>query len=142
MPIVYRIDHTCRCVDTRAHGVLTHEDVFQYQREVWGRSDVVGYNEIVDTSHVRSIETESVNHIRQLAELSAHMDPRSIPSKFAIVATNPVDYELGRLYGVYRGLDAKSTKRVRVFWAREDALRWLNTAEGDESPNKTDPGDA
>ena len=37
MPIAYQIDHTQRLVDARAHGLLTDEDVFHYQREVWGR---------------------------------------------------------------------------------------------------------
>jgi hypothetical protein len=142
MPITYQIDHTHRLVDARAHGVLTDEDVFQYQQEVWGRADVVGYNEIVDMSNVSSIDTESVNRIRQLAELSAHMDPPSIPSKFAIVASKPLYYELGRMYKAYRELKAKSTKQVRVFRVREDALRWLDTGEEDELPNKTDSGDA
>ena len=142
MPITYQIDHTHRLVDARAHGVLTDEDVFHYQREVWGRSDVVGYNEIVDMSNVSSIDAESLNRIRQLAELSAHMDPPSILSKFVIVAARPLYYELGRMYETYRKLNAKSTKQVRVFRAREDALRWLDTGEEDELPNKTDSGDA
>ncbi|HJY79983.1 MAG TPA: hypothetical protein VKK81_02710 [Candidatus Binatia bacterium] len=141
MPIAYQIDHTQRLVDARAHGLLTDEDVFHYQREVWGRPEVVGYNEIVDVSNVSGIETESVERIRQLAELSAHMDPTSTLSKFAIVAPNPLYYDLGHLYQMYRELNAKSTKQVRVFEAREDALGWLDTAEEDKLPNKTDPGD-
>ena len=141
MPITYQIDHARRLVNARAHGLLTDEDVFHYQREVWGRPDVVGYNEIIDVSNVSGIETESVDRIRQLAELSAHMDPTSVLSKFAIVASNPLYYDLGLLYQTYRELHAKSTKQVRVFEGREDALRWLDTAEEDKLPNKMDPGD-
>src|SRR5262245_15210999 len=136
MPITYRIDHTRRLVDARAHGLLTGDDIVDYQREVWGCSNLVGYNEIVDVSDVSSIETQSASRIRQVAELSANMDPKDIPSKFAIVVSNPMYAELGLLYGKYRELNAKSTKRVRVFEVREEALRWLDTREENELPNK------
>jgi hypothetical protein len=142
MPITYQVDYTQRLVDARAYGVLTDADVFQYQREVWGRSDVMGYNEIVDVSHVSSIDLESVTRIQQLADLSAHMDPPRLPSKFAIVAANPLYYNLGCLYETYRALQAQSTKQVRVFEARAEALRWLEAGEGDDVPPKTEPGAA
>ena len=141
MPITYRIDHAHRLVDARAHGLLGDEDIFRYQQEVWGRADVVGYNEIVDVSNVSSIETESLHRIQQLAEVSANMDPLAIPSKFAIVASKSLHYDLGRLYAAYRKLNARSTKQVRVFGTREDALRWLDTREKDELPSKADSGD-
>src|SRR5262245_29895406 len=131
MPITYQIDHTRRLVDARAHEVLTDEDFFHYQREVWGRSDVIGYNEIVDMSNVSSLAIESMNRIRQLADLSAGMDLPNILSKFAIVASDALSYDLGHRYEAYRALHAKSTKQVRVFGAREDALRWLDAGEED-----------
>jgi hypothetical protein len=141
MPITYQIDHRLRLVDAQAHGLLGDEDIFCYQREVWGRADVVGYNEIVDMSNVISIETESLPRIQQLAEVSAGMDPMNIPTKFAIVASKPLHYDLGRLYATYRKLNTKSMKQVRVFGIREDALKWLDTREEDELPSKTNSGD-
>jgi hypothetical protein len=141
MPITYQIDHSHRLVNAYGHGSLRDEDFFHYQQEVWGRPDVVGYNEIVDMSNVSSIECESADQMRQLAELSARMDSLNIPSKFAIVVSNPLYYELGRLYEAYRGLKARSMKQVRVFKAREDALKWLETGEEGELLYKIDPGD-
>jgi hypothetical protein len=41
MPITYQIDHSRRLVDTHGHGLLTDEDVFQYQQEVWRRAAAV-----------------------------------------------------------------------------------------------------
>ena len=86
MPIDYVIDHDRRLVLARGHGTLTHEDVFGYQREVWSRPEVNGYNELVDMSQVVHIALQSVEGVRELANLSAGMDARSSASKFAIVA--------------------------------------------------------
>ena len=46
MPIVYRIDHENRIVLARAYGVLTDEDVFDYQNSVWSGPELAGYNEL------------------------------------------------------------------------------------------------
>jgi hypothetical protein len=48
MPIVYRIDHEARVVLAAGHGVFTTEDAFGYQKKVWSRQDVQGYDELID----------------------------------------------------------------------------------------------
>ena len=138
MPITYQIDHTHRRVDAFGHGVLRDADVFRYQQEVWGRAEVAGYDEIVDMSKVTSIEGESVGRIRELAELSAQMDSASTPSKFAIVVSKFPYIDLAHVYETYRALNAKSTKRVRTFETRDDAMAWLAAVEEKELPPKAE----
>jgi hypothetical protein len=50
VPIDYLINHERRVVLARCRGVLTDEDVFGYQHEVWSRPEVAGYDELVDMS--------------------------------------------------------------------------------------------
>lgn len=126
MPIDYEIDHQCRLVTAKAHGTLTHEDVISYQKEVWSRPDVNGYNELVDMSAVAHIDLKSVDRVRELAKMSADMDDRSTPSRFAIVAPTGESFGLGRMYQTYRSLDDRSTKEVGVFRTLDEALDFIN----------------
>ena len=125
MPIEYRIDHERRLVMAKGTGTFTSEDVFGYQRDVWSRPDVAGYDELVDMSQVESIAQPSADRVRELAKLSAGMDARSPASRFVIVAPAELAYGLGRMYEAYRNLDDRSTKKVSVFRSLEGALAFL-----------------
>ncbi len=125
MPLEHRIDHRLRLVLTRAVGTLTDDEVFAYQREVWSRPDVAGYDELVDMSAVQQVSVPSIERVAQLASLSAGMDPQAPVSRFAIVAPRDFEYGLGRLYGARREMDTRGTKRVGVFRTRAEALAWL-----------------
>jgi len=125
MPIDYRVEHERRLVLAEGRGAVTADDIFAYQREVWSRADVNGYDELVDMSGVDAIVEPSSDGMRRLAELSAQMDPPS-GTKFAIVARQDFAFGLGRMYEAYRALNQRSTKEVAVFRSREEALRWLS----------------
>lgn len=127
MPIEYTIDHARRLVAARGIGTLTGADIFGYQREVWSRPDVLGYNELVDMSGVTEIPTPSAagENFRALASESAASDSAEIPTKFAIVAGEQLAFGLARMYQTYRELERKSTKRVEVFRTLPEALAFL-----------------
>jgi len=125
MPIEYQIDHVRRLVSTSAKGILTAEDIFNYQSEVWSRPDVRGYDELVDMSEVESIVSPTSRKMRQLADIAASMDEATVAAKFAIVAPKDLEYGLGRMYGALRDSDPRSTKKVCVFRTAEDALAWI-----------------
>ncbi len=134
MSIEYEVDHQSRLVRARGRGTLTDEDVFAYQREVWSRPEVAGYDELIDMTEVKEIALPSGERVRQLAILSALMDPRSPASKFAIVAPQDLAFGLGRMYQTYRGLDERSTKKVGVFRTLERALAFLAGEEEADMP--------
>jgi hypothetical protein len=141
MAIEYQIDFGRRVVFTTACGTVTAEDLFGYQREVWSRPDVAGFDEVVDMSEVEEIAEPSAKQIIALAELSAEMDVRSTVSRFAIVAPQDLAFGLGRMYEAYRGLNRRSTKEVAVFRVRQDALAWLGIQDqGQGSDKDTVPG--
>lgn len=125
MPIEYRIDHERRLVFARGSGTLADGDFFTYQREVWSRSDVAGYHELVDMTEVERIVPPSPGRLRDLATLSASMDSAAPGSKFAIVAPKDLEFGLGRMYEAYRTLNEQSTKQVGVFRSLAEALAFL-----------------
>lgn len=130
MPIDYRIDTAQRRVVATAYDTLTDADVFDYQRAVWSRADVAGFDEIVDMRAVKIVELPRPGgeRLRELAATSASTDaPTS--SRFAIVAPDDLAFGLGRMYAAYRGVDPRSTKDVRVFRTMEDAIAWLDAGK-------------
>jgi hypothetical protein len=138
MPIEYSIDHARRLILAKGHGTFTDADIFGYQREVWSRPDVNGYDELIDMSEVKYIALESTGRMRQLAELSAKTDSRSRAAKFAIVAPDDIAFGLGRMYEAYRSVDVRSTKQVSVFRSMTEAFAFLGI-KGD-FPNKDTSG--
>ena len=125
MPIEFTIDHARRLVTATGRGTLTGHDVFGYQRDVWSRADVQGYNELLDMRAVEHIDLPSVDNMRALAELSASMDAHETSSKFAIVATSDEAFGLSRMYETYRHLEGQSTKQVAVFRTLNEAYAYL-----------------
>jgi hypothetical protein len=125
MPIDYRIDHERRLVVAVGTGTITDQDVFSYQRTVWSRKDVAGYNELVDFTAVEHIDVPSAARVKELAVLSAGMDPVGGSSRFAIVAPQDIAYGLGRMYEQFRELDRRSTKEVSVFRTVSEAMEYL-----------------
>ncbi len=137
MPLDWRIDDSRRLIVAVGHGTLTDTDVFGYQHSVWSRPEVSGYDELVDMSRVLRIALPPGERVRELAEISAHMDEPATRSKFAIVAPSDVAFGLGRVFQSYRGLMKNSTKDVEVFRTMEDALRFLGV---DDAVSPPEPG--
>jgi hypothetical protein len=128
MPIDYQIDHAHRLVIARGRGVFGDTDVVDYQRAVWTRPDVAGYDELVDMRAVEHIASPSLSRVRDLAWFSATMDtPRE--SKFAIVAPSDFAFGLGRMFEAHRRSEPRTTKIVSVFRAMPEALTFLGLDE-------------
>src|ERR1700722_1505892 len=125
MAIEYQIDHARRIVFATGLGTLTEQDIFGYQREVWSRNDVAGYDELIDMCAVERIADPSVNRIMELADLSAEMDTKTVASRFASVAPDSLAFGLGRMYQAFRETNPRSNKSVAVFHTRAEALDWL-----------------
>jgi hypothetical protein len=134
MPIEYRIDHGRRMVLATGRGVVTPHDVLAYQREVWVRPDLAGYDELVDLGGIEGISAPSKGNIQDLASLSASMDSPVSTSKLAIVAPEDLAFGIGRMYATYRGLEEHSTKKVAVFRSREAAEKWLGKGAVEDAP--------
>lgn len=125
MPIAYHVDRRGRFVLAVAYGKLTDADVFGYQRSVWSRPDVIGYDELIDMTRVAEMEVPSADRIRDLAQVAAAMDHEGTASRLAIVASADLAFGLGRMFQTYRQLNAHSTKDTRVFRRMEEALAFL-----------------
>lgn len=128
MPIEYRIVHDSRLVLAKGHGILTDQDVFGYQRDVWSRPEVAGYDELLDMTEVESIALPSIERVRALASLAADMDDPSKTSRFAIVAPTAFAFGLGQLYEILRSFNGPrtKTKKVKAFRSLDEAKAFLD----------------
>jgi hypothetical protein len=136
MPINYRVDHAGRIVIAVGHGALIHSDVFGYQRDVWSRADVAGFDELIDMTRVTEIALSSTDRVRDLATLAAGMDGTT-RSRLAIVASADFPFAIGRMFQTYRQLAAHSTKEIGVFRTMEEALTFLGISHPPEMPAMT-----
>lgn len=125
MPIEHLIDHDHRLVRARVIGVMTDDDVFDYQTTVWSRADVRGYDELVDMTETTSIALPSLKRIHDLATLSVQKDDPARASKFAIVAPGDVSYMMARLYKAIRGGTKGSNRTMGVFHTLSEAMKFL-----------------
>jgi hypothetical protein len=125
MPIVFRLDHEARVVVAAGYGTLTDEEVFGYQAKIFALDEAIGYDELIDMSHVTEIALPSADRVRDLASLAAGMDATRGNSKFAIFAPGDLAFALGRMFQTTRGLDPRSTTEVGVFRTMGEALAFL-----------------
>ncbi len=125
MALVYRLDHEARVIVAAGYGTLTDDDVFLYQRQIGSLEEAIGYDELVDMTHVTHIALPSTARVGDLAALAAGMDPVRRSSKFAIVAPDDLAFGLGRMFQMRRELERGSTTQVGVFRTMDDALAFL-----------------
>jgi hypothetical protein len=140
MPLEYRIDRDRRVVFGTATRILSVEDVFSYQREVWSRSDLAGFDEVVDLSLVEDIVLPSSDRVRALAELAAAMEVPGASSRLAIVAPHDLAYGFARMFETYRTMDQVGAKVMSVFRSMQAALDWLGIEGPGGPPGEEPPG--
>ncbi len=128
MPVSCRINHLRRIVLAAGHGTLKDTDVFTYQKTVWSRKDIAGYDELMDMTDVQKIVPPSAARIRQLAEVAAQMESSNSNSRFAILAPSDEAYGYGRMFKAFRAYHDGETRNVEVFRTAEEALGFLGLA--------------
>src|SRR4249920_3378332 len=87
--------------------------------------EAVGYDELVDLTHVKEIALPSTERVRELAHRAAGMDVMHGGSKLAVVAPGDLAFALGRMFQTIRELDSRSTTTVGVFRSTDEALAFL-----------------
>jgi len=125
VPLVFRVDHEARVIVAAGYGTVTDDEAFDYQRQVFARKDAIGYDELVDMTHVTQIALPSAARVSDLAAVAAGMDAVRRSSKFAIVAPDDLAFGLGRMFQTRRELEPSSTTQVGVFRTMDDALAFL-----------------
>jgi hypothetical protein len=125
MPLVFRLDHEARTIVAAGYGKLTDEQVFEYQRQISALEEAIGFDELVDVTHVEEIALPSTERVRDLAVLAAGSDAKRGSSKLAIVAPGDLAFALGRMFQANRELDPRTTRTVGVFRSTKEALAFL-----------------
>ena len=136
MPIDHSIHPAQRLVIARGRGVFTRGDMEAYQREVWSRPDVTGFDELIDMTDVERIDIEVPvgQRMQRFAAEAAALDPLDNPGKLVIVAPSTFAFGLGRQYLTYRELAAHVVKPMRVVHALADALKFLELDPAPDMP--------
>jgi hypothetical protein len=125
VPISYKIDSTRRIVFATPQGTFTSDDLLGYLRDVWSRSDLKGFSEVVDMREVERVEYGSPWKVREMAGAAAEMDEPGVATRLAIVAESDHHFGLARMYQGFREANQKSMREVQVFRKMDEALRWL-----------------
>jgi hypothetical protein len=125
MPLSYEIDHARKIIFTRASGILTPQDMFAYQKDVWGKHSLRSFHECVDMNDVTEIVGATEENMLSLASLAVQSDDPVHPTRLAIIARENLHFGLGRMYEAHRSMLPGQTRQVAIFRSRADALRWL-----------------
>ena len=125
MPLAFRLDRESHVIVAAGYGTLTDQQVFDYQHQIASREDTIGYDELVDVTHVREIASLSTDRVRELAAVAAAADSSRESSRLAIVAPGDLAFALGRMFQTHRELDARSRREVGVFRTTKEALAFL-----------------
>lgn len=129
MPLTFEIDHPLRIVFAQASGVLTPQDLFSYQEQVWALPEFRGYDECVDMSGVTMIVDATEKNMQALAALAVRSDDPMQPTRLAIIAREDLHFGLARMYGSYRSMHPSHSRQVGIFRTRDEALRWLSDGQ-------------
>ena len=125
MPLAFRLDREAHVIVAAAYGTVTDEQVFDYQHQISSREDTIGYDELVDVTHVKEIALPSTDRVHDLAAFAAGTDASRGSSRLAIVAPGDLAFALCRMFQTNRELDPRSRREMGVFRTTKEALAFL-----------------
>ena len=96
----------------------------KYQKEIQSRSDLSGYNEMLDFSKAAEIKL-TVEGIKSIGQLASITDKKDINTKLAIVVNSNLVFGLARMYAAYRSLSSNANKEICVYKDESEAFKWL-----------------
>jgi hypothetical protein len=131
VPTVTRYDHTLRLAVLEAVGEVSQDEAVDQFRAVCAelaeldrRCPGIPYGVLLDTT--RSATVPAPSDIIQVLEEIRVSDGCASPRRWAILATAPVHFGMGRLFQAHaesRGI------QVSVFTTRASAVDWLSRAD-------------
>ena len=125
MPISVETFDDLKLVIARVTGVMTAEEMMNYQLETWSKRQVVGYDEIVDVTAVEGFNYEGPSKIKEVTHISARMDWANFSRKMAIIAVSDLAVGMARMYQSYRDNETIGRKEIMIFKTIEQARQWL-----------------
>lgn len=126
MPLEHVIDVEHQLVRSRGWGELTDADVIGHQARVAADPRFnPDFNQLVDLRDVTGTQDLSGRTIEQVSRKTVF----SPTSRRAVVAASAAVFGIGRMGALYREV-AGGKDVIRVFQAMEDALQWLEEANG------------
>ena len=130
MPAVHTIDHDRKLIMTTWEGEPSTGDLAnafkEYQEKIKAESECIHYDELVDFSSIEGIKLNS-SGLRMLADIAAKSDKTGVVTKLAIVVKPGLTFGLARMYEIYRNLNPRKSKEIKIFQETSSASKWLHS---------------
>jgi hypothetical protein len=128
MPVNHQINHELQLIITTVTGKAVDEELIKamekYQRDIRSKSEYIIYNEVLDFSESTKIKLTN-GGIKTIAKIASTNDHAAVKTKLALIVKSPFVFGLARMYQIYRGLNPKANKEVRIFNRNHDAFEWI-----------------
>jgi len=128
MPALHLIDKKNKLIVTTWDGDLVDIDLIEalkeYQKDIQGHPEHLGYNELVDLSNVRRIKV-TTEGIKNIGRIASRTDQNGVDRKLAFIVSSDLAFGLARMYEAYRGFTRKTNKEIRTFRNKSDAYKWV-----------------
>lgn len=143
MAVTYRIDRDQSVLIATISGTLTEREIFAYQDEVLAHPELSRFDELIDMTAIRAVESPApiAGRVQELAGAAASRDDVRGQTRLAIAAPGDLAFGLGRMYATYRSMQPGSTRVVQVFRSMDEAIAWLGI-ELEASPGGAAPDPA
>lgn len=124
MPVETSIDHERKLVASKFSGVVSGEEMLDYQHTVWGAQELVGFHALIDLSETTRTQV-SADIIRELA-LRSHAIDGTTPAKMAVVVPDsPVPITGAHLFKAACESHPDYARTIRIFGCSNEARSWL-----------------
>ena len=128
MPVNHQINNELQLIITTVTGKAVDEELIiameKYQRDIRSKSDYTIYNEVLDFSKLTKIKLTN-GGIKTIAKMASINDQAAVKTKLALIVKSSFAFGLARMYQIYRGLNPKANKEVRIFKKGHDAFEWI-----------------
>jgi len=126
MPIIVDIDRQARRVNAKCEGMITMDDVMNYQTDVWVRGAVSGFDGLFDS---RDGDFSQINMTDLIpVSTNAIQVDKHVPfrTKMAMVIKTDEQQKLAEFYKAMVDLQLDDQRETKIFNSFEQAMDWLD----------------
>ncbi len=127
MPAKHHIDDEAKLIITAWDGNVTDvefiESLREYQNNIQCKPEYNDYNEVFDVRKATIIKL-TINGLLKIGRIASKTDHLFTYKKLAFVVSSSRALALASMYGTYRNMGISSSKKMRVFKSKNEAIQW------------------
>jgi len=133
MPAKHFVDYEKKIITTSWEGEVSDaalSEAFQHYHSFLLKEPVLfNYDEILNFTNV-DLQSVTSQGLIQLTQIAYNIDrDRTQVTRTAIVVNSILAFGMARMYEIYRNLNSKNIKKLRVFRNVEEAMTWIDRTE-------------